>query len=347
MTVYVLGAGASYHAGYPLANSMGSQLSSWMKKQSNAVGFESRYPATAEFLEEMFGPVDNIEDLFTKIQEVVTDWENGTPEQRAMRTAVANERGVLVNAVRSWFGEIRQQGVAGAYQLFARRIVSPGDCIVTFNYDVALDRELKLAGKFEVGDGYGFHIETLPLTSATRILKLHGSTNWLALMFKGITSGPFQFEPGNVLGQRPVVGKDEFAFLGYSDVADHLFPRGGAALPVMIMPTRSKEFFFAGSTGVEYTEFWDSLWRQASEAMKRADRLAICGYSMPSADQRARELLLNVARKDAEVVVASGGDTPNIVKQYSESGYSKVRAADEVLFEKWVDTSIRSATAVA
>jgi hypothetical protein len=64
---------------------------------------------------------------------------------------------------------------------------------------------------------------------------------------------------------------------------------------------------------------------------------------MPSADQRARQLLLNVARKDAEVVVASGIDTPNIVKQYGESGYSKAKAADEVLFEKWVDSSVRSA----
>ncbi len=347
MTVYVLGAGASCHAGYPLAKSMGSQLFSWMKKQSNAAGFESRYPTTARFLEDLLGSVGNIEDLFTKMQELVADGENGTSEQRAMRTVVANERGVFINALRSWFAEIRQQGVAEAYRRFAREIVSPGDCIITFNYDVSLDRELRLAGKFEAGDGYGFPIETLPLNSATKILKLHGSASWLALMFAGITSGPFQFQPGNVLGQRPVIGKDEFAFLGYSDASDPAFPRGGAALPVMIMPTRSKEFFFGGNTGVEYVEFWDSLWRQASEALRRADRVSICGYSMPSADQRALELLLRVARKDAEVVVASGSDTPNIVKQYRESGYSKAKAADEVLFEKWVDSSVRSTAAVA
>lgn len=335
MTVYVLGAGASFHTGYPLCSSMATQLFVWMRSHVNAEGFESRYPATAQFLVDQFASAKDIEDLFTAMQRVIADGEHGTPAQREARTIVANEQSVLVNAIRSWFTEIRQQQ-ACAYRRFATEIVTPGDCVVTFNYDVSLERELRLAGKFEVGDGYGFRIEQLPDHSPTRVLKLHGSTNWLALMFRGITSGPFSFEPGSVLSGRPVIGKDEFSFLGYSGLADPAFP-GGAALPVMILPTRSKEFFFAANTGVEYAEFWNTLWGQAEESLRTTEQIVICGYSMPAADERARGLLLHSPKKSAKIEVASGGDTERIAAEYRASGYMRAVPAEEVYFERWVD----------
>jgi hypothetical protein len=318
---------------------MGSELLQWMKSAKHAPdSYAARYPATSHFLKESFGPVENVEDLVTAIQGLIREYENGTPEQRAKRTLVANEYGVFKNAVRAWFAEI-QQGVAlesFAYQDFARNIVVPGDCIITFNYDVSLDRELRLAGKFEAGDGYGFPIESLPEKSATKILKLHGSTSWLALLFGGMTSGTSQFQPGNTLGARPVIGKNELSFLGYADAVDPAFARGGAALPVMIFPARSKEFYFAPNTGIEYAEFWNDLWRQATAALQLADRVVICGYSLLPVDERARKGLLNDPNKDAEIVVGSGDDTERIVREYREAGYYRAIPAEEVLFQKWV-----------
>jgi hypothetical protein len=61
MTTYVIGAGASFHAGYPLASSMGSSLFQWMKNQTTAKGYASQYPAAARCMEERLGPPDNIE----------------------------------------------------------------------------------------------------------------------------------------------------------------------------------------------------------------------------------------------------------------------------------------------
>lgn len=339
MTTYVLGAGASRDAGYPLAKTMGLELFQWMKSPTHAPNsYAARFPATAQFLEQTFGPAENVEDLMTAIQTLIERYENGTREQQAERTLVANEYGVLKTAVRAWFAEIQQRAVSTsfAYQEFARNIVVQGDCIITFNYDVSLDRELKLAGKFEVGDGYGFPIETLPGRSATKVLKLHGSTSWLALLFGGITSGPFALQPGNTLGSRPVIAKNELSFLGYADAVDPRFTKGGAAIPVMIFPARSKEFYFAANTGVEYVEFWDELWRQASIGLRDAARVVICGYGLNPVDERARKLLLNAPKKDAEIIVASGGDTEPIVRTYQEAGYSRAVPADEVLFHQWV-----------
>jgi hypothetical protein len=144
---------------------MASELLQWMKRPTHDPdSYAARYPATACFLEETFAPVENVEDLVTAIHTLIDEYENGTRDQRAKRNLIANEYGVFKHAVRGWFAEI-QQGVAlrsSAYHDFATNIVVPGDCIVTFNYDVSLERELRLAGRFQVGDGYGFPIEGLP-----------------------------------------------------------------------------------------------------------------------------------------------------------------------------------------
>ena len=347
MTTYVLGAGASRDAGYPLASTMGAELFRWMKDARHPAGsYAAQYPATARFLEESFGMIANVEDLATTIEDLIEKYQNGTEEERAKRSVVANEFGVLKNAVREWFASI-QRGAAlssSTYQAFAREIVASGDCIVTFNYDVSLERELRLAGKFEIGDGYGFSIEGLPGGSATKVLKLHGSTSWLALLFGGIKSGASQFSPGSTLGSRPVIGKNEISFLGYSDPAvDPRFARGGAALPVMIFPARSKQFYFAPNTGAEFVEFWNDLWRQAQDALRSATRIVMCGYSLSEVDKRARELLLGAPKSDAEIVVASGADTERIVHEYRKAGYRKATASDEVLFQRLIEKSAASA----
>jgi hypothetical protein len=347
MTTYVLGAGASLNAGYPLAKTMASELLQWMKRPTHDPNsYESRYPATAQFLKERFPLFENIEDLVTAIQEAIDEGENGTREQREGRAVLANNYGVFKNAVRAWFAEIQQGAALNslAYQAFARNIVVPGDCIITFNYDVSLDRELRLAGRFEVGDGYGFPIESLPGGSPTKILKLHGSTNWLALLFGGMTSGYSQFQLGNTLGDRPVIAKNELSFLGYADAIDPRFARGGAALPVMIFPAKSKDFYFAPNTGFEYADFWNELWHQADVALQSAARVVICGYSLNRVDERAHKLLLKAPQKDAEIVVASGEDTEQIVKDYREAGYARARAAQEVLFQEWVARLANSMT---
>jgi hypothetical protein len=338
MTTYVLGAGSSRDAGYPLAKTMASELLQWMKRPTHDPdSYAARYPATARFLEQTFAPVENVEDLVTAIQKLIDQYEEGSREQRTKRTLIANEYGVFKNAVRMWFGEI-QRGVAlqsSVYREFARNVVVPGDCIISFNYDVSLDRELRMAGRFEVGDGYGFPIEGLPGKSATKVLKLHGSTNWLALLFGGLTSGSSAFQNGNTLGARPVIPRNELSFLGYADAVDPAFGTGGAALPVMIFPARSKDFYFAANTGVEYAEFWNELWRHAAAAVQSADRIVICGYSLQPVDGRARELLLNPQTK-AEIVVASGEDTDRILRDYRDAGCAGAVAAEEVFFQNWV-----------
>ncbi len=154
----VLGAGASRDAGYPLADSMAEKLLGWMKRPvRDPNSYAARYPAVAQFLEGTFSPVKNIEDLITAIRTHIKEFENGTQEQRTKRAKLASAYGVLQNAVRDWFAEI-QSGPAldsSAYRDFASHIVAEDDCIITFNYDVSLERELRRAGKFKLAAKYG------------------------------------------------------------------------------------------------------------------------------------------------------------------------------------------------
>ncbi len=54
---YILGAGASKHAGYPFVSKMGLDLLEWMRSFSGVP--TCIYPETAEWLNDRFG--DNIE----------------------------------------------------------------------------------------------------------------------------------------------------------------------------------------------------------------------------------------------------------------------------------------------
>jgi hypothetical protein len=75
-TTYVFGAGASRHAGYPLASEMGEGL---LRAMGNSVDARSR--ASAEDLIKRFGKPSNIEDLITEIQVAQDALKSATAEK--------------------------------------------------------------------------------------------------------------------------------------------------------------------------------------------------------------------------------------------------------------------------
>ncbi len=322
-TTFILGAGASLHAGYPFIASMGGQLFAWMRRPRKAILYD--FAAYADELEGRFG--DNIESVLNGID---TEIRRGGPD----RMAFANfHRPALIEAMRQWFAEIHQGHHASAYERFAAKIVLPGDQIITFNYDVGLDAWLRSVGKWHVGDGYGFPAKELPSGSAVRLLKLHGSINWFAILFQGRT-GMFA-SPRGAFGDRPAFCDDDLTALGYTGVIDPLFPReGSAAIPPLILPTNRKKFYFATNLGREWTGFWDRLWRKARQAIHQSDRIVICGYGMQPIDKRGRNLLLSGPLK-GKVEVCSGSQSTRIVKELRAQGRN-ARVATQVYFEEWV-----------
>jgi hypothetical protein len=315
MNVYVLGAGASRHAGYPLASELGSKLRQWCEGRNDA--------------RDLASVLDHLDGGLHGLEQLLTDADAG----RITIPAWPQCRALFQQGIREFFRSVRPHEAVG-YRGFSIGRIQPGDTVITFNYDVSLERELRRAAKWSVEDGYGFPItQSGPQRSPARVLKLHGSANWIAFLFGGLTSGFAQIDPWKSLGGRPVIPTDELRFLGYEDLEDEMF-RGGAYLTTMILPTYTKKFSFTTNFG-RFELFWDSLWGQASSCLQNAASLVLAGYSMPAADDRARALLLENCNKHVECTILCGGDTARIGTELRAAGYSNLRLLPRITFEEW------------
>ncbi len=86
----------------------------------------------------------------------------------------------------------------------------------------------------------------------------------------------------------------------------------------------------------KHKDFFDSLWSQAAYALKRAERLVLCGYSLLAVDERACELLLKAPSRSAEVTIVSGSQGQRIARHFKESGFENVKPVESGHFESWV-----------
>jgi hypothetical protein len=235
MKVYIFGAGASLHAGYPLTRDLGPRLVEWaaQKPDTNGYWIEPDLP-------------DRLPSILTDIEFAMQELESLPPPQRG--TIAQGIRNVLCD----YFDSIRV-GPARLYEAFSSEVLQPSDVVLTFNYDVSLEREMRLAGLWDVNDGYDFDLGISRIKSGTTTLKLHGSTSWIDKM---PSLGFSAVGPEGVLGFRPVLFPPEFAFLGYDGLRDPLLPAGQAVgtdrSGSMILPSPNKNF------GIRQG-FWDHL----------------------------------------------------------------------------------------
>lgn len=270
MRVFVLGAGASLDAGYPLAREMGNCLAAWI----NTLPSENERHRCPEQIVDVYGGLDDFEAI-------LADLMTCSPGSRA--ATLGTDRPYLLSnlqeAIRDYFNEIRSKP-APRYDELAR-ILRRGDVVITFNYDLGVERALRGAELWDIKTGYGFSIDGQE-TSPVEVLKLHGSTNWRALLFGGRTG----FFVGNAesLGNRPVLFfRPDIEYLGYRDFADPLCARldRAASLPVMILPALPKQFGYDNA----WKAFWDDLWNRAESAIDKARELTAFHPQMGARDR--------------------------------------------------------------
>ena len=70
MNTYIFGAGASFHAGYPLASKLGSALAKWVK-ESKPINHD--YQILTEQAVERYGNIGNFEELLSGIYRRLSD----------------------------------------------------------------------------------------------------------------------------------------------------------------------------------------------------------------------------------------------------------------------------------
>jgi hypothetical protein len=325
MRTFVLGAGASWHAGYPLISGFWEKLKGFV---------ETNYPIDHEERiliqqAEAFGDPQDFEALLSNIDEVA----------RAPRTDHCVETRVIASDLRhqlrrivcNYFDSLRRNR-AEAYAVLASKLL-PLDTIVTFNYDVSLDRELRGAGKWDIETGYGFRVGLSSDESPVRLLKLHGSTNWTGAVFGGSgSSGAHEFSS---LGSRPAIAPSELQFLGYDNLSDPQYA-AGPHVSALIMPTQQKQFHETTSFGCEWQGFWKILWDSARNALQRSHEVFIIGYRLSPTDHDARDLLTSGPGRSASITVCCLEDSELIKSELLRNGYRAVTAVSDMPFEDWI-----------
>ena len=230
--------------------------------------------------------------------------------------SLAVQSGVRQKFVRRATETEDKRGGATGYDSFATRKVSADSSIITFNYDVALERALTTAGKWDVGTGYGYIAIPDREPSPITVFKLHGSVNWF--------QAPMQGQPP------PYMFPRDFRVLGYETLKDARVAGDGMGVNnsgTFILPDPRKKFFWEA--------FWEPLWNAAAARLRAADAVFIHGYSMPTADVRARELLFDNIRKSTPLSIHCRSRSEPIADEFRGRGFGDVRSFPDVGFEVW------------
>lgn len=170
--------------------------------------------------------------------------------------------------------------------------------IITFNYDIVLERTLLsmannghtdifyFPGCYRLDSVKGIHSPAnrqLLSTSSNyqhhgvALLKLHGSMNWVSTHVSQSPSSDALLRPN-----RELYVVNAATQLGPGNT----WKRGKRKMylkPIIIPP-------ISGKRGIMHREV-AKLWHKATDALRRADRLVISGYSCPPLDLEARILL--------------------------------------------------------
>lgn len=326
--VFILGAGASRFAGYPLASGLWPFIRDTEPIVSHAKERATFVTEAMNTILEVFPPdtpnQPNLEHLFTQLDLAgegrgITslkdvDWPRLRPQimgmiswafqwhQHEIQRQIHEGKSTIVQVLDKWATVIRK-----------------GDTLITFNWDLLHEAALWRRKSWHYADGYGFRCQDASkrVRSGVRILKLHGSVNWSQ-------RDEQDCEPS-------IEHKGDFFPVSQDGPETYRKRRGqrneGRNL---IIPSYLKD--------LSSNALLLRLWNQASDALIRADELIVVGFHLHRADALARHLvasalLRNTNRFDVRVI------TPGVGSDNWEtfcSGIGRKRRLIRKPFEEWI-----------
>lgn len=364
-TVWLFGAGASHHyvlnpydVRVPLANGFFKALNRLPTSQ----GFHAHVGPLLNYLHHYRGIPpseasefdENIEEFMTSVESQIMEFKgqklNGKMHSDdALRLMALSQ--VYTNMVFLFTNVINesQNGPVSPVFAYLLKLCTPNDSFVTFNWDTLLDKALAATGAWNPVTGYSMEFcgvfdgvwkDRIDCSSVAasnwKLLKLHGSTNWLVPY---TTINLQTLEYASVISEGDKVflfwqsslpydtwsgrwrGGYDFPCYGYypPNIPAHYFspdslrvkPEGHVMLSVKFsvfspFPEPDNEGLPSSPliiTPVKqkryelYTTTIENLWQSAETELKTTDRIVIVGYSFPETDVRPLSLLNNVLKK--------------------------------------------------
>lgn len=344
-TVYILGAGASkdYEGSktgkrMPLAREFFPTFSSldiswqWECRIGEIINYVRDYRGISADKFSLFE--EDIEAFFTEIDEHLRVMAEGVFPRRRGDTeawgeflAVSKAYDQLLLLIAHVINEI-QNGVTCTHYAELGRKLEQGSVVITLNWDCLLDRALYESGGWCPDDGYDLDFVRIledswrapeDHRSQFKLLKLHGSTNWLVNYTSRDpeTGQRVIFNPDRsplgaccfVSARAPYRAYRSRFRYGYSPFS-YFFPPdspvdGVPLIPLLIPPVLRKEYD-------EWKGIYDIVWKAAETAIRQARTILIAGYRFPPTDIRPLRLLQVALGNGAVVEVVNPTDADTI-----------------------------------
>jgi hypothetical protein len=313
--VFVLGAGFSKQAGMPLATDLTPFILEKFKEYDlNMLSWFGYLEERIKWLEKSSEVRDvqiNIEQLFDLAQFDVEAWRmeqqrcnldrnaGDTPWNTAesIETWLSYMENGLIDVI--WDKQKQAQQNLDSISNFSGN-VSPGDVILTFNYDTLLENSLSQRSKVW---WYGFTGEN---GEGTKILKMHGSINW-AVVPRGQCNNfgyPLLFRKEDK--NRDERGKTFFGEVEYDYELIRIPDESLATRIENIVLQLGHKRYEIGITGLGSYKPLHKLpgsgevWVNAIMSLREAEEIYIIGFSLSPFDTMARLHFAGVMCKRAE-----------------------------------------------
>lgn len=271
MTLFILGAGFS--KGYnpdivPVINDFFD-----IAEKEGVLEPDDEHKELIDFVERYFGEYSsvNIESLASFLTtELIPDID----QRNIYRDKLYRQ---LISIVTGTLSEIQDHPVSAdvqdTYKKFVDKVVKNRTNIITFNYDLILDKLLLDTGNWWHTTGYGVEIPLdveclVPMDkSEMQYLKLHGSLNWS----RRIVPHP---KYGDLIVLSPFglnVNHKNFPLIYTGSPSESFYD------PFVVPPILTKESFCKNT-------LLQNLWYEAKDLLFKANEILIIGYSFPYVD---------------------------------------------------------------
>lgn len=266
--VYIVGAGLSAGLGFPTIADLLPKL--WSRVVSK--GWDSDLAAVIRFHHPDFNA--SRRETFPNIETLLSELDANVNLFGSSRVATGKftydrlleiQQNILLE-VSGWFHDLMPPRPPDWLKRLVKVIREEEACVISFNYDLILDRWL--FGDELDASSYGFGG-----TGGVRLLKPHGSLNW----FRRESGSHIKKDRKFQLGGAGAGAVDVFRrFRAPISKVDRCY------MPVIVPPVFSKKF---------EVPVFDQLWRKVVTAVSTASEVKFLGYSLPSSDFHARFVL--------------------------------------------------------
>jgi hypothetical protein len=302
-TVFVFGAGASKDTGAPLMTDFLDSAYRLLRNRDELI------MDAADHFEEVFNTIadlhaihaksyidlDNIESLLGAIEMGMIIGRIGDRDEEKLKLLKTSVVTLIYKTIEASVGFPSSQDSIVSPRSFKKLtgMLDPFYCknahtdhelsFITFNYDVALDVALHIAG---IRFSYCFKGHGNP--DICPLLKLHGSINWGRCgTCKELVEYPVSHPPRSAI-------KGEFRYLPFGSRLNSIqhCQQSLQSPPIIVPPTWNK-------TG--YHSEISTIWRIAADKLAEAENLFVIGYSLPETDSFFKYLYALSARNSTRL----------------------------------------------